>query len=475
MKVRTRFAPSPTGFMHVGSIRTALFAWAIAKHQDGTFILRIEDTDTAREVPGSVEHIIESLDWLGLHPDEGPSVGGDYGPYKQSERLALYREYAQRLIDNGHAYVDTSSPGELQQLREQAQAAKRPFLFREYRPEQLTVPEDWYKKYPLRFKIDTIEPTSWHDEVRGELKAGEDALDDFIIIKADGYPTYNFAHIVDDDAMEISHVVRGEEFIASVPKYLKLYQALAIEPPLFVTVPPILNANGGKKLSKRDGARDVLEYRDAGYSPDAIANFLSSLGWNDGTKDEIFTLQEIKNRFTIDRIHRSGAKFDETKLDWIQWQHTVRELHDDPIRYLKRQQLDKGLGAAFLTRATQLALSKSSNASEFAQQMAIFTDTPTLTIDDDFLKGVDASLDRLTAKRYLTEALQVLVPDQTAVEIEEALRNKMAELEAKPRAFLNLVRWVVSCQKVSPNLFEMIEVIGFEAVQTRIQTGIDQC
>lgn len=219
MNVVTRFAPSPTGFMHVGSLRTALYAWLYARKHNGRFILRIEDTDKEREVAGSIPHIIESLKWLGINWDEGVDIGGPHAPYLQSERLALYRTYAERLIATGHAYPDPYTEEELETLREKAVAEKRPFLFRDHRP---STSEPWDGKKPLRFRAPRIARYEWDDIVRGHLSAGEEAIDDFILIKSDGYPTYNLAHIIDDIEMGVTHVMRGEEFISSTPKFLSL-------------------------------------------------------------------------------------------------------------------------------------------------------------------------------------------------------------------------------------------------------------
>jgi glutamyl-tRNA synthetase len=255
-QVRTRFAPSPTGFLHVGGIRTALFAWLIARQNNGQFILRLEDTDKAREVKGSEQHIIDSLNALGLNYDEGVGKDGQYGPYRQSERLDSYKKWAQKLIDSGRAYTDPYTTEEVQAFRDQAQKDKKPFLYRNHRPNN---PPSWDGTKPLRFKSDPKE-YNWHDEVMGDLHSGSEVIDDFILIKSDGYPTYNFAHIIDDTEMEISHIIRGQEFIASQPNYLNLYEALEIEPPKIATVPHILGPDGKKKLSKRDGAKDVLDY-----------------------------------------------------------------------------------------------------------------------------------------------------------------------------------------------------------------------
>lgn len=312
--VVTRFAPSPTGFIHIGNIRTALYAYLFARKNNGTFILRIEDTDKNREVKGSIQHIQESMKWLGLDWDIGPDNPGAHGSCLQSDRLAIYKSYAEKLVAKGLAYPDPFTSDETEIFRQQAEAEKRPFLFRNHRPEKIEI---WDGVRPLRFRVPEIKRYEWNDVVRGKLTAGEEMLDDFIIIKADGYPTYNFAHIIDDLEMGVTHVMRGEEFIASTPKFLSLYDALEIPYPIFVTLPPIMGPDGKKKLSKRDGAKDILEYRTDGYLPEAMRNFLTLIGWNPGGEQELFPNDELIKAFSLEKIQRSGGAFNEEKLRWM--------------------------------------------------------------------------------------------------------------------------------------------------------------
>jgi glutamyl-tRNA synthetase len=319
--------------MHIGSLRTALFAWLWAKKNDGTFILRIEDTDKEREVAGSIEHIKESLRWLGIEWDYGPDKPGPFGPSDsciQSQRLETYREYAHKLIAKGLAYPDPYTQAELDTFRKQAQAEKRPFLYRNHRPETFGT---WDGTQPLRFKVPEIKRFHWHDIVRGDLEAGEEALDDFILIKSDGYPTYNFAHIIDDYYMGVTHILRGDEFVSSTPRFLSLYQALDLEPPAFVTLPPILRDDRTKKLGKRDGAKDILEYRTEGFLPEAMVNFLALIGWNpgkdgSGVEKEVMSRDELVQLFTLEKIQKAGAVFNEEKLLWMNKQHLAK-LSDD--------------------------------------------------------------------------------------------------------------------------------------------------
>lgn len=325
-EVRTRFAPSPTGYLHVGGIRTALFAWLLARQAGGKFVLRLEDTDKKREVGGSDEHLMESLRALGLEYDEGPDIGGPFGPYRQSKRLDIYREWAHRLIDIGRAYADPYSPEQVQAFRDEAIKNKRPFLYRDNRPEN---PPVWDGNLPLRFKAEPKD-YSWEDEVMGALSTGEEVIDDFILMKSDGYPTYNFAHIVDDAEMQISHIIRGQEFISSTPNYLNLYEALDLKRPTIATVPHILGPSGNKKLSKRDGAKDVLDYIKDGFMAESLVSFIATLGWNDGTEQEVFTKQELIKKFSLSRVQRSGARFDEDRLRWVNG-HFIRNLSIDEL------------------------------------------------------------------------------------------------------------------------------------------------
>ncbi len=347
-KVVTRFAPSPTGFMHVGGVRTGLYAWMWARKNNGTFILRIEDTDKEREVAGSKEHIVKALSWLGITWDFGPDKQGPWGSNVQSERLSIYKTYAQKLIDKGLAYPDPFTEDEVESFRKKAEENKQPFLFRNHRPETFDV---WDGTRPLRFKVPELKRYEWHDEVRGTLSAGIEALDDFIIIKSDGYPTYNLAHIVDDIEMGVTHIMRGEEFIASTPKFLSLYEALGATPPIFATLPPILGESGTKKLSKRDGAKDVLDYQKEGYEADAMVNFLAFVGWNPGGEKEVYQRDELIEAFSLERIQKSGARFNPEKLDWMNKEHIkllpLEESYQKMISYFESENLPAEIHVRF--------------------------------------------------------------------------------------------------------------------------------
>lgn len=323
-KVITRFAPSPTGFMHIGGIRTALFSYLFARKNNGTFILRIEDTDKVREVEGSITHIESSLAWLGIEYDSGPATSGPWGSNIQSQRLDKYKKYAEQLIADGKAYADPYTAAEIAEFRRQATEKKEPFLFRNVRPTNTPV---WDGTQPLRLKSEA-KRYKWHDAVRGDLEAGPEAVDDIVLIKSDGYPTYNFAHIIDDFEMGVTHIMRGDEFISSMPKFLSIYEALKITPPVFVTLPPILRDDRTKKLGKRDGAKDILEYKKEGFLPETMVNFLALIGWNPGTEQELFSMNELIQQFSIERIQSAGGAFNEEKLLWMNKQH-LGKLNDE--------------------------------------------------------------------------------------------------------------------------------------------------
>lgn len=332
-KIVTRFAPSPTGFIHIGNVRTALFAYLFARKHGGTFILRIEDTDKVREVEGSIAHIQKTLNWIGIEWDYGPDKPGAFGSCIQSDRLDSYKMYAQKLIEKGLAYADPYTKEEVDAFRAEAEAEKRPFLFRNHRPTEVKA---WDGTKPLRLKAPFIKRYTWVDAVRGELTAGEEMVDDIVLIKADGYPTYNFAHIIDDFEMGVTHIFRTDEFISSQPKFLSIYDALEIPYPVFATLPPILRDDRTKKLGKRDGAKDTLEYQKEGYIPEAMMNFLALIGWNPGTEQELFSKTELIEAFSIEKIQKSGGAFNEEKLLWMNREYLQKLSDADFLSYVKK-------------------------------------------------------------------------------------------------------------------------------------------
>lgn len=471
MKVVTRFAPSPTGFLHVGGVRTALYAYLWAKKQGGQFILRIEDTDKAREVKGSIEHIIQSLKWIGIDWDQGPDIGGPHAPYLQSDRLELYKKYAQILIEKGYAYPDPYSQEELDSFRKKAEEEKRPFLYREHRPETFGV---WDGTKALRFKTPEIKSYKWNDVVRGELSAGPEALDDFILIKSDGYPTYNFAHIVDDLDMEVTHIMRADEFIASTPKFLSLYEALGVTPPIFVSLPPILGESGNKKLGKRDGAKDILDYDKDGYLPEAMFNFLAFIGWNPGEGDnrEVMTKAEILESFDLSHIQRGGGKFNEEKLEWLNKEHMKKlpyevleknifnqlpeDLRDKKIVPLIAERISKWSDVKALAESGELDFFV--KAPQYDKAKLVFKDTPVEKINENIKLAIKA----------LTE-----IPDESfnMDAVKDALMQIAIMLPSKGE-ILHPVRVALSGRDKSPDPFTIAGVLGKNETLSRLQNAV---
>ena len=468
-KVVTRFAPSPTGFMHVGGVRTALYAWLWARKNNGTFILRIEDTDKDREVPGSIDHIKESLKWLGINWDEGPDNGGPNAPYIQSQRLDKYKEYAQKLIDKGYAYPDPYTEDEVGEFRNKAELEKKPFLYREHRPETFGV---WDGTKPLRFKVPEVKVFKWHDMVFGDLSAGVEALDDFILIKSDGYPTYNFAHIVDDIEMGVTHVMRGEEFISSTPKFLSVYEALGITPPIYAYLPHIMAPGGQKKLGKRDGAKDILEYKKEGYLPEAMVNFLALLGWHPSDEKEIFSIRELIQTFEIERIQKSGAQMGLDKLDWINKEHIkklpMEEIEKNIFSFLPEDKHNKKLVPVILER-----ISKWNDIENMigAGELDFFLKTPEYSKEKLIYKNTPAEKISQNLRLALDGLEKINENDFNVENIKNELMNIANSLESRGE-LLHPVRYALSGQDKSPDPFVIASIIGKNETLSRLQKAI---
>lgn len=469
MSVRTRFAPSPTGYLHVGGIRTALFAYLIARQADGQFVLRFEDTDKKREVPGSAEHLITSLKAIGIDYDEGPDIGGPYAPYIQSQRLDTYRTWAEKLINEGRAYADPYSTEEIQAFRDEAATAKKPFLYRNHRPEN---PPVWDGTSPLRFKSEPKSYT-WHDEVMGDITTGPEAIDDFILIKSDGYPTYNFAHIIDDAEMHITHIMRGQEFVSSMPNYLNLYEALGLEKPLFAHLPHILNETGNKKLGKRDGAKDVLDYLRDGYLPETMMSFIATMGWNDGTEQEIFTKDELVSKFSLVKVQRSGARFDEKRLLWMNGQ-LLRQLELDDLyaRVADFWPAEAG-GATEEYKKQVLALAQDrlktlADLRELGYFFAAPSENLSLITDNKQLKKLEPSEIKHIVRATHDKLEQV--SDWTPESIQQALNELLEETGQKPGILFSLIRIYTTWAPYSPELAPTLALLGQETTLERIST-----
>lgn len=467
--VRTRFAPSPTGYIHVGNVRAALFPWLLARQTGGSFILRIEDTDQARFTEGASELVIDTLEWLGIDWDEGPGKGGDHGPYIQSERGDIYRKWAQKLIDKGLAYADPYTAEEVQGFREQAKALKKPFLYRDHRPKN---PTPWDGTTALRFKVTDIKRYTWHDPVMGELSAGEEVLDDFILMKTDGLPTYNFAHIVDDTEMGITHVVRGLEYISSIPRYLSLYEALEITPPVLACLPHIMAPDGKKKLGKRDGAKNVQDYRTDGILPEAMLNFLASLGWNDGTEQEIFSLAELVKKFSLERVQRSGARFDEKRLLWIngQWirRLSLPELSKRAEKYWPVSA--EGAPEDYKSQILSLVQDRLKTLAELTVITNYFFEEP--TVDESLIENNKqlAKLSKDERNQLLALARTELekLADWTAESIQQCMNQLLETTGQKPGSLFSLIRIATTWAPFSPELNETLFLLGRNRVLQRL-------
>lgn len=453
--VRVRFAPSPTGFMHLGGLRSALFDYLLARRSNGRFILRIEDTDRERLVPEAVEQIQQSLSWLGIEWDEGIGKGGEYGPYVQSERLRSYQDAAQELLNKDLAYKDYTSSDKLAELRAESQKAGKPFRFtKDMAQLEPSNPDD---TYVIRFHIKAGEDVIWQDAVWGEQSWKREVLDDFVMIKSDGFPTYNFAVVVDDHAMQITHVLRGSEFLATTPKNILVYQAFGWGLPQYVHLPPVLGQDKAK-LSKRHGAKSALEYKSAGYLPEAVLNYLSSLGFNDGSTQEIYSTEELIKAFDTSRIQSSPAVFDAERLDWMNGKY---------IRELKLNELQARCEEFWPESASDFDKAyKKSVLSLVQERLKFLAELPDLT---EFFFTEPAVDKRLVPKQLSDEQIKDLLSkiinllgasDFSEEDLEKKLRGLVGGEGVKTGYLFGLIRAAVTGQAASPGLFETLNVIG---------------
>lgn len=474
--MKTRFAPSPTGYIHIGNVRSAIYPYLLAKQQDGKFILRIEDTDRARFVDGATELVEDVLKWLELNWDEGPIVGGPNGPYFQSERKENYLEWAKKLFDAGRAYADDTNSETINKYREECQKAKKPFLYREFRPENLP---EWQPGLPIRFKADP-KPRKWHDEVMGDLEAGPETQDDIILIKADGMPTYNFAHIIDDYLMKVDYIFRGVEYLPSIPNYLALYEALNINVPAMVSLPHILAPSGNKKLGKRDGAKSVTEYRDDGILPETMLNYLANLGWNDGTEQEIYTKDELIQKFSLDKIQRSGARYDETKLLWMNGQWIRKIVDEQGIEEFYPRTLDfwpensKSYDDDYKKRVLGIIYDRLKTLNDLREMTGYFFADPEINLDTLYHNKALKKLSESDLSTLLQTSFEKLnkLEDWDETSLQDALNELLAETESKPATLFSAIRIAVSFAPFSPALPLTLNVLGREITLARIQNTI---
>ena len=476
--VRTRFAPSPTGYMHVGNLRTALYAYLMAKSQGGTFILRIEDTDQERYVEGAVDIIYNTLKEAGLYWDEGPDIGGPVGPYVQSERMPMFKKYAEQLVESGHAYYCFCDKDRLEEVRVLQKASgivpRYDGHCRNLSKEEVAEKLAAGIPYVIRQKMPTEGTTSFHDEVYGLITVDNDTLDDQVLIKADGMPTYNFANVVDDHTMGITHVIRGSEYLSSTPKYNLLYEAFGWEIPTYIHCPPVMK-NATEKLSKRNGDASYQDLVAKGYLPPAIVNYLALLGWAPKGEQEIFTMEELKKEFSVSGISKSPSIFDNQKLDYINAEYIRRlpldQFHQIALPWIrqtvKREDVDTRLIAKVLQARTEV-LNQISEQVDFIDCLPEY-DTA-LYIHKKMKTNKETSLEALKAALPVLEALD----DFSEESIHTALFDLIAKLGVKNGYLLWPIRVAVSGKQFTPGGgIEICSILGKKESLARIRKGID--
>jgi glutamyl-tRNA synthetase len=485
-KPRLRFAPSPTGLMHIGGYRTSLFSWLYARHTGGLFILRIEDTDIARTVDGAVDYLIDGLKWLGMDFDEGPVVGGPFGPYYQTQRRALYQQYAHQLIASGHAYRCYCTPARLEQMRKEQMARKLPprydrrcrYLSDAERAANDAAGLTWVVRFAMPLDGETVV----HDELHGDITFKNADIDDTVILKSDGLPTYHLAHIVDDHLMGITHLLRAEEWISSAPRHVQIWQALGWLPPLLYHVPDVLGKDK-KKLSKRHAAPSWKELQHRGFLPEAVFNFLALLGWSFDDKTEFFTREELIRVFSLDRVGVSGGILDMEKLEWMNGVYirnlSLEEFTRLSIPYMERPEADGGLADSisrpldfdYTARVLTLEQERLRTLGEAAHAVSFFY-SDDLVYDTALLiqKGMDA--ERTKAALLSAQHLLSGVEQWEHSAMETPMRELAVELSLKTGQLFGSIRVAISGRTATPPLFQMMEVLGRERTMQRIQQAI---
>ena len=495
-EVRVRFAPSPTGPLHMGGVRTALYNYLFAKKHNGKFIIRIEDTDQTRFVDGAQEYILESLKWCGISPDEGPGIGGEFGPYIQSERKSMYREFAERLIDTEKAYYAFDTSEELSQMRDEAKKMGMPNwqyngVSRMNMRNSLTLPQSEVKKlleentpYVIRMKMPRNEDVKFKDVIRGWVVVNTNNLDDKVLFKSDGMPTYHLANIVDDHAMEISHVIRGEEWLPSAPLHVLLYDAFGWEQPEFAHLPLLLKPDGNGKLSKRDGDRlgfpvfpiDWITsegelysgYREKGYFPGAFINMLAFLGWNPGTTQEIFNIEELIGSFTLERVSKAGAKFDPDKTKWFQ-QHYLRNKSDETLASILSDMSSKDIPQNQLEKICSLMKERATFIQDILQEGQYLIEAPA----EYDMKQVSKKW-KANTNEIITEWKNVLgrIDSFDSATIESEFKSYLEKNELGFGAVLLPFRILVTGVSAGPGMFDIAAFLGKEEVIKRIEAGL---
>lgn len=491
-EVRVRFAPSPTGYMHVGNFRTALYAYLFAKKNGGDFILRIEDTDQKRYVQDALEKLIDIINWAGFEYSEGVFIEdgkviqkGNFGPYIQSERLELYKKYASELVENGTAYYCFCTSERLEEMRKEQSARKQAPMYDRYclklSKEEIEKKISNGEKYVIRQKIKTEGVTEYEDLIRGKVSIKNELLDDQILMKSDGYPTYNFANVVDDHLMEITHVIRGEEYVSSTPKYVQLYQNFGWNIPQFAHLPLLLNPDKSK-LSKRQGDVAVEDYIKNGYLKEAIINFVALLGWNpgEGETQEIFPLEDLIQRFDFSHVHKGGAVFDTRKLDWINNQYikklSIEKLYEESLEFFEQKEffvnsLDERKTEEYLKKVLEVERERLMNLSQVGEgNQFLFSDDLTYFKDDIRWKKNSNE----ETKMFLKKSLEILENISDENWEKEDIEKKLLEAAGDKRGDLLFpLRWVLTGQKFSPTPFEVAWVLGKDESLRRVKKALE--
>ncbi|RKS01054.1 glutamate--tRNA ligase [Flavobacterium sp. 102] len=493
--VRVRFAPSPTGPLHIGGVRTALFNYLFAKKHNGVFYLRIEDTDQNRFVPGAEQYIFEALEWLGIAPSETIGKNEKFGPYRQSERKPLYKQYADQLVNSGWAYYAFDTAEALDAHRKQHEEQGKTFIYNWHNREKLDTSlvistAETEKRiangeaYVIRFKTPVNETLHLHDIIRGDINFETNLLDDKVLFKSDGMPTYHLANIVDDHLMETSHVIRGEEWLPSMPLHSLLYKAFGWEAPEFAHLPLILKPIGNGKLSKRDGdkmgfpvfplewkSEEGLSsgYREKGFFPEAVVNFLALLGWNDGTEQEIFSLEELAEKFDLNRVHKAGAKFDPDKNKWFNHQYLQKQSDESLAKAFAPILAEKGISTALnMTKVVSLIKERANFVSEFWDLADYFFVAPT-SYDEKAAKNWKEE-----TPDFIKQLIAVLntIEDFTSVNIETIVKDWMTQKEIGMGKVMQPFRLSLVGALKGPHLFDIVELIGKEETIKRLEKAI---
>lgn len=476
--IRVRFAPSPTGYLHVGGLRTALYNYLFARRNNGTFILRIEDTDRARYVPGAEERLREALQWAGLTIDEGPEIGGEKGPYRQSERIEIYKQYVLELVSKGHAYYAFDTPEELDAMRKHQEQNGIPTKYDrralQLSPDEVKARLDAGMPYAIRMKVPDSTSVAFDDIIRGHVEFSTEQIDDQILLKSDGYPTYHLANVVDDHLMEISHVIRGEEWLSSTPKHVLLYRFFGWQLPQFAHLPLLLNPDKSK-LSKRQGDVAVEDYREKGFLPEALVNFVALLGWNPGDEREIFSLEELVKEFSLERVGKSGAVFNLDKLRWMNGVH-LRKKDDAALAEIVKKELEKSpykhlqLDDHYVMGIVHAMKERVEVAHDFIEKCPYFYEAPT-SYDPAVIqkRWKAASADYLSklADRFST------LNWPAKEDYERVLHQTAEELKVGNGQLIHPLRLAVSGTGSGPGLYDILHILGKDEVIRRIRRAIE--